>query len=203
MQVLPAGPDGLLAEPADPADVMALYADLRRDVACRDLVPGARTVLLDGPAGGVQAARTYLAAWRPSYPAAADEHGAETPTVELATTYDGADLDDVARSWGMTRAEAVATHAGADFRVAFVGFAPGFAYCTGLPPELAVARLPRPRPRVPAGSVGLAGEYTGVYPGASPGGWRLVGRTDAVLWDAERAEPALLTPGTRVRFVVV
>ncbi len=85
--------------------------------------------------------------------------------------------------------------------MAFVGFSPGFAYCTGLAPELAVPRLDRPRPRVPAGSVGLAGEYAGVYPSASPGGWRLLGRTDAVLWDVSREEPALLTPGTRVRFV--
>ena len=121
--------------------------------------------------------------------------------VELSTTYDGDDLDDVARRWDMTTDEAVATHTGTEFVVAFVGFAPGFAYCTGLPAELAVPRLDRPRPKVPAGSVGLAGEYTGVYPTASPGGWRLVGRTDAALWDADRDEPALLTPGTRVRFV--
>ena len=93
--------------------------------------------------------------------------------------------------------------AATELTVAFVGFAPGFAYCTGLPPELAVPRLDRPRARVPAGAVGLAGEYTGVYPTASPGGWRLVGRTDARLWDTDRDEPALLTPGTRVRFVEV
>ena len=121
--------------------------------------------------------------------------------VELPTTYDGEDLDDVARRWGMTRAEAVATHTGTEFTVAFVGFSPGFAYCSGLPPGLAVPRLDRPRPKVPAGSVGLAGEYAGVYPSASPGGWRLLGRTDAALWDVTREEPALLTPGTRVRFV--
>ncbi len=122
------------------------------------------------------------------------------PSVEVPTTYDGADLDDVARLWGMTRAEAVATHTGTAFVVAFCGFAPGFAYCTGLPDDLAVPRLDRPRARVPAGSVGLAGEFTGVYPGESPGGWRLIGRTDLRLWDATRDEPALLAPGTRVRF---
>ena len=120
--------------------------------------------------------------------------------VELPTSYDGEDLDDVARRWDMTRAEAVATHVATEFVVAFVGFVPGFAYCTGLPAELAVPRLDRPRARVPAGSVGLAGDYTGVYPSASPGGWRLLGRTDAVLWDTARREPALLVPGTRVRF---
>jgi KipI family sensor histidine kinase inhibitor len=198
MQVLTAGPGALLAEPDEPADVPLLYADLRRDLACLDLVPGARTVLLDGPAD-VDAARTYLATWRPSSrPEAAPEREVEVPT-----TYDGEDLDDVARLWGMTRAEAVATHTGTVFTVAFVGFSPGFAYCTGLPPELAVPRLDRPRPGVPAGSVGLAGEYAGVYPSASPGGWRLLGRTDLTLWDASREEPALLTPGTRVCFTEV
>ena len=196
MQVLPAGPDALLVELPDATDVPLLYADLRRDLPCRDVVPGARTVLLDGlrdPA----AARAYLAAWAPSG-RAADREG---PLVELLTSYDGPDLDDVARLWDMSRAEAVATHAGTEHTVAFVGFAPGFAYCTGLPAELSVPRLDRPRAKVPTGSVGLAGEYTGVYPTSSPGGWRLVGRTDARLWDADRAEPALLTPGTRVRFV--
>ena len=196
MQVLPAGSSALLAEPSDPAHVTLLYADLDRDLVCRDLVPGARTVLLDGPED-MEAARMYLAAWTPSGSAG------ERPSrmVELPTTYDGEDLDDVARRWGMTRAEAVATHTGTEFTVAFVGFSPGFAYCSGLPPELAVPRLDRPRPTVPAGSVGLAGEYAGVYPSASPGGWRLLGRTDAALWDVTREEPALLTPGTRVRFV--
>ena len=198
MQVLPAGPDALLVELLLPAEVPLLYADLRRDLTCADLVPGARTVLLDG-VPDLDAARDYLAGWVPAA-GSADRPG---PLVELPTTYDGADLDDVARRWGMTRAEAVATHSGAELMVAFVGFAPGFAYCTGLPPELSVPRLDRPRARVPAGAVGLAGEYTGVYPTASPGGWRLVGRTDARLWDADRDEPALLTPGTRVRFVEV
>ena len=196
MQVLPAGSSALLAEPSDPAHVTRLYADLRRDISCRDLVPGARTVLLDG-CDDLEAARTYLAAWSPSGRAETREER----VVELATTYDGDDLHDVARRWGMTRAEAVATHTGTEFTVSFVGFSPGFAYCAGLPPELAVPRLDRPRPKVPAGSVGLAGEYAGVYPSASPGGWRLLGRTDAVLWDVTREEPALLTPGTRVRFV--
>ena len=195
MQVLPSGPSALLASLEDAADVPVLYADLRRDLPARDVVPGARTVLLDG-LEDLEAARGYLAAWTPS----ARSAGREARAVELPTTYDGEDLDDVARRWGMTRAEAVATHTGTEFTVAFVGFSPGFAYCTGLPAELAVPRLERPRPKVPAGSVGLAGEYAGVYPSASPGGWRLLGRTAVTLWDASREEPALLTPGTRVRF---
>ncbi len=196
MQVLPAGPGALLAELADPAEVHLLYADLRRDLTCRDVVPGARTVLLDG-LNDLDAARSYLVGWAPSGRSEEDEGR----LVELPTTYDGEDLDDVARRWGMTRAEAAATHAGTAFVVAFVGFSPGFAYCSGLSAELAVPRLDRPRAQVPAGAVGVAGESTAAYPTASPGGWRLVGRTDARLWDAERDEPALLTPGTRVRFV--
>ncbi|GFJ90481.1 hypothetical protein Prum_041230 [Phytohabitans rumicis] len=101
----------------------------------------------------------------------------------------------------MPVAEAVERLAGTELRVAFCGFAPGFAYLAGLPASWAVPRLASPRPRVPAGSVGLAGEYAGIYPTASPGGWRLVGRTDAVLFDVRRDPPALLAPGTRVRLV--
>jgi KipI family sensor histidine kinase inhibitor len=103
----------------------------------------------------------------------------------------------------MTADEVVATHTASDLVVAFCGFAPGFAYCTGLPERLAVPRLDSPRARVPAGSVGLAGPFTGVYPTESPGGWRLLGRTDLVLWDEERDPPATLSPGTAVRFVAV
>ena len=90
-------------------------------------------------------------------------------------------------------------HTATTFTVAFCGFSPGFAYCTGL--GLDVPRLASPRTRVEPGSVGLAGEFTGVYPAASPGGWRIIGRTNVRLWDTHRAEPALLTPGTTVRFV--
>jgi KipI family sensor histidine kinase inhibitor len=122
------------------------------------------------------------------------------PLVELPVRYDGADLADTASRLGMAPAELVRRHAAAEYRVAFCGFAPGFGYLTGLPPELHVPRLSTPRTRVPAGSVGLAGEFCGVYPRESPGGWRLLGRTDAVLWDAEREPAALLAPGTRVRF---
>jgi KipI family sensor histidine kinase inhibitor len=99
--------------------------------------------------------------------------------------------------------EVIARHLATEFRVAFCGFAPGFGYLTGLPAELAVPRLATPRPRVPAGSVGLAGAYTGIYPSASPGGWLLIGRTDVVLFDVAADPPALLGPGARVRFVPV
>ena len=102
----------------------------------------------------------------------------------------------------MTRREAVSTHAALELEVAFCGFSPGFAYVSGLPPELAVPRLETPRPRVPAGAVGIAEAWTGIYPTASPGGWRLLGHTDVALWDVDRDPPALLSPGTRITIVV-
>lgn len=97
----------------------------------------------------------------------------------------------------------VRIHTAAEFRVAFCGFAPGFGYLTGLGERYAVPRRATPRTAVPAGSVGLAGPYTGVYPRSSPGGWQLIGTTDSVLWDATREPAALLSPGTRVRFAAV
>ena len=123
--------------------------------------------------------------------------------VEIAVRYDGPDLDDVAHHTGLTPAEVVAAHTGTPWRVAFGGFAPGFAYLVGGDPRLRVPRRDRPRASVPAGAVGLAGEFSGVYPRTSPGGWQLVGTTEAVLWDADRHPPALLGPGATVRFVDV
>jgi KipI family sensor histidine kinase inhibitor len=121
--------------------------------------------------------------------------------VELPVRYDGADLIPLAAELGCSPEALLQRHAAGEYTVAFCGFAPGFAYLSGLDPALHVPRLASPRTAVPAGSVAIAGEYTGVYPRSSPGGWRLLGRTDAVLWDLDREPPALLTPGTRVRFV--
>ena len=198
IRTVPVGRHALLAEVASTAEATRLYAALRAAaLEVEDLVPAARTVLLDGVADH-DAVRAFLAAWSPDAPDGAPGH-----VVEVPTTYDGDDLDDVARSWDMTRAEVVATHTSTEHVVAFCGFAPGFAYCTGLPRHLHVPRLARPRTRVPAGSVGLAGEYTGIYPTSSPGGWRLLGTTDLTLWDATAEPPATLSPGTRVRFTEV
>ena len=110
------------------------------------------------------------------------------------------DLPAVAAETGLTHDEVIGRHARGRYVVAFCGFAPGFAYLTGLDPQLHVPRLSEPRTRVPAGAVGIADEFTGVYPRPSPGGWRLLGRTAATLWDVERKPPALLVPGARVRF---
>jgi KipI family sensor histidine kinase inhibitor len=118
--------------------------------------------------------------------------------VVIDVVYDGPDLEEVGRLTGLGTAGVVEAHTGTPWRVAFGGFAPGFAYLAGGDPRLDVARRAEPRTSVPAGSVGLAGEFSGVYPRASPGGWQLIGRTDAVLWDLERG--ALLQPGSSVRF---
>ena len=192
MRLLPAGPSAVLVEVGSTAEALALYDAAREaKVKATEIVPAARTVLFDGVDETV---RGWLAGKRP-------EARAREPRghVEIPTTYDGPDLADTARLLSMTEAELIDRHTETTFTVAFCGFAPGFAYCTGFPH--AVPRLDSPRPRVEPGSVGLAGEFTGVYPTASPGGWRLIGRTDLTLWDASRAEPALLSPGTTVRFV--
>lgn len=127
--------------------------------------------------------------------------GEPAEVIEIGVHYDGPDMAEVARLTGLSEAEVIAAHTGTPWRVAFTGFAPGFGYLVGGDLRLAVPRHPTPRPSVPAGSVGLAGEFSGVYPRASPGGWQLIGRTDAVLWDLDRTPPALLRPGVQVRFM--
>lgn len=124
--------------------------------------------------------------------------------VEIAVEYGGEagpDLADVATACDLTPAEVCRRHAATEYVVCFVGFLPGFPYLGLLDPSLRVPRRRTPRPRVPAGSVALAGEYTGVYPWASPGGWHLIGRTEVALFDLENDPPARLVPGDRVRFV--
>ena len=123
--------------------------------------------------------------------------------VVIDVVYDGADLVEVGRLTGLDPVGVIAAHTGTLWRVGFGGFAPGFAYLVGGDPRLQVPRRDEPRTRVPAGAVGLAGEFSGVYPRESPGGWQLIGHTDAVLWDIDRPEPALLTPGMWVQFRAV
>lgn len=164
-----------------------------------EVVPAATTVLVSfAPGTDVVALARHLEALAP-LPA---DPAART-TVTLDVVYDGPDLADVAALTGLTVEQVVARHQAASYDVAFCGFAPGFAYLRGLDPALAVPRLATPRTRVPAGAVAVADTWTAVYPRESPGGWRLIGRTDAVLWDLGRPAPALLTPGTTVRFVAV
>lgn len=197
VQVRPVGRRALLVE-VPPDRVVRWHAALellRHEGLAREVVPAARTVLLDGLADPVGVRARVLAMTPPPLTAT------DGPLVELAVHYDGEDLAEVARLWGTDPAGVVAVHTGTAFRVAFCGFAPGFGYLAGLPPHRHVPRRATPRTRVPAGSVALAGEWSGVYPTASPGGWQLIGSTSAVLFDVDREPPSLLAPGTRVRFV--
>jgi len=200
METLPAGRHGLLLEFPDGPAAEAFHAELlrrREELDAAEIVPGARTVLLDGVPDPARLAER-LSRWEvPPRPAA------DGPLLRIPVHYDGPDLAEVARMWGVPESAVGPAHAAVEYRVAFCGFAPGFGYLTGLPPERHVPRRDTPRTRVPAGAVALAGPYTGIYPRSSPGGWQLVGRTDLRLWDPERDPAALLAPGTRVRFVPV
>ncbi|MGN7778616.1 5-oxoprolinase subunit B family protein [Mycolicibacterium sp. 22603] len=196
------GDQALLLEFDGTAAVLA-WTGMLQDVGLPgviDIVPASRTILvkLAGP--------RYLAPTRQRLTAlrlqrSVDDVGtAAEPDVVIEVTYDGADLAEVAELTGLSAAEVVTAHTGTMWQVGFGGFAPGFAYLIGGDPRLQVPRRAEPRTRVPAGSVGLAGEFSGVYPRESPGGWQLIGRTSAILFDVTRDRPALLTPGMTVAF---
>lgn len=123
--------------------------------------------------------------------------------VRLPTCYDGEDLAAVAAHAGIGVEEVIARHSGVEYQVAMLGFLPGFPYLIGLDPAIAMPRLPTPRAEVPAGSVGIGGWQTGIYPVASPGGWRLIGRVAVSLFDPRAEPPTLLRPGDRLHFVPV
>lgn len=206
--VRPMGERALLLElgpDSDPLAVAAAIQRLRDEQVppwhqVTDVVPASATVLLyaDRP--------TRPKAWQQAIPALLDvaptrsEHPDEV-LLEIPVRYDGEDLQEVARSTGRTVAEVVADHGATLWTVVFGGFLPGFGYLRADAPTPQVPRRSLPRTRVPAGSVGLAGEYSGVYPRPSPGGWQLIGRTPLDLFDVDREPPALLVPGRRVRFV--
>ena len=202
--VLDYGDQALMVQCGSTAEVLA-WADALRAAALpgvADIVPAARTVLvkLDGPRHqGV--IRQRLRKMR----VAADE---DTPAdrsadVVIDVVYDGPDLAEVAGHTGLTTAEVISAHTSTLWRVGFSGFAPGFAYLVDGDPRLRVPRRSDPRTSVPPGSVALAGEFSAIYPRQSPGGWQLIGHTEAVLWDIERRSPALLTQGIWVQFRAV
>ncbi len=216
--VLPMGERALLLEVADSACVLAVHHALRERLDHRnhedsaatfacviDLVPAARTVLLhtrpDADLAQLGRAAVELAASLPEPRDLADVSGTDQECVEIPVTYDGDDLADVAEATGMSEDEVIEAHLASTWRVAFFGFAPGFAYLSGGDPRLQVARRSEPRTSVAAGSVGLAGEFSAIYPRSSPGGWQLIGRTDAAMWDESADPPSLLQPGALVRFV--
>lgn len=197
-RILPLGDHALLVELDDLDAVLGLFRglDATRPEGVVDLVPAARTiaVMVEPRILSLSSARSWVERTR-----TVDVDPTHERLVQLEVRYDGEDLDEVARLTGRTAAELVAFHTGSTWRVAFGGFAPGFAYLVTDRP-LDVPRRRTPRTAVPPGSVGLAGAFSGVYPRSSPGGWQLIGRTDAVLWDEAADPPALLRPGTVVRF---
>ncbi|UJW33997.1 5-oxoprolinase subunit PxpB [Saccharothrix sp. AJ9571] len=198
MRWLPYGPDATLIECSSLEEAGAVRAVVATAglPEVTEIVPGARTVLVAvAPGAGLAGLRSLFEAADLDHPPAGDPR-----EITLDVHYDGADLDEVARTAGLAPAEVVDLHTGAEYTVAFTGFAPGFGYLTGLPEPLRQSRLDSPRTKVPAGSVGLAGEFTGVYPRSSPGGWRLIGHTETVLFDPRADRPALLSPGDKVRF---
>ncbi|MGA4959102.1 5-oxoprolinase subunit B family protein [Streptomyces lavendulocolor] len=201
MRAVVVGERALLVELGSGGETEALHAELLRRRAAgalpavTEIVPAARTVLLDGVEEPARLA-ALITGWEIE-----PLHARVEPALDIPVRYDGPDLPEVAALWGVSPEEAAEIHAGAEFRVAFCGFAPGFGYLTGLPAGYEVPRRATPRTAVPAGAVAVAGPYTGVYPHTSPGGWQLIGTTDAVLWDPRREPAARLSPGTRVRFV--
>jgi len=194
VKLLAFGPRAVLAEFDSLDDVMAAASAWR--AAARpgvlEVVPAARTVLVVHDA-------TFDRDWLhlPLIAAIASAIG-ESVTIEV--DYGGEDLAAVAATLDMSMEEVVRLHSDAEYTVAFCGFMPGFSYLTGLDPRLMLPRRATPRSRVPAGSVAIAAEFSAVYPRESPGGWHLLGRTDAAMWVDDREPPALLPPGTRVRF---
>ena len=214
LRLLPVGDRAVLVEPDDPGQLAGLYRALvgSRPIGVIDLVPAETTVLvrfdptvlLPAAVGRWLRAAVPLAvpAPAPEWPPVGGAGPVEIP-VEIPVRYDGADLAVVGRLTGLGAAGVVAAHTGTPWRVAFTGFAPGFGYLVDGDPRLQVPRRDAARTRVPAGSVALGGRYSGVYPRESPGGWQLLGRTSATVWDVDRDPPALLVPGLLVRFVAV
>lgn len=212
-RILPAGDSALVVEFGDAIDarVNARVRQLQRALEASgctglvELVPTYRSLMVhyDPMAcshGMIAALVTEAAGHLP------DDFREPARVVEIPVLYgggEGPDLGDVAARAGLREEEVIGLHAGADYLVFMIGFMPGFPYLGGLPPAIATPRLATPRTRVPAGSVGIAGAQTGIYPSESPGGWRLIGRTPVRLFDARLDPPALLQAGDHLRFVPV
>lgn len=202
MTVRPYGEDGLLVDVPDAAAARELGAELLSSLPglVVDAVPSATSLLVRlAPGWDVDSAAARVAAL--GHTAGREASPGQVRTVEIPVTYDGPDLDDVAGATGLSPAEVVQRHSASLYTAAFAGFAPGFVYLEGLDPALVLPRRADPRTRVPSGAVAIAAAYSAVYPRESPGGWHLLGRTDAVLFDVTAEAPALIQPGDQVRFV--
>ncbi|AHD22544.1 allophanate hydrolase subunit 1 [Rhodococcus pyridinivorans] len=202
MKILRAGDSALLAEFDSLDEVLAHFRalDRERPRGVVDLVPAARTLLVcfDPSETGAQVVHKWVTT---TPPVSGDDVDIEEVTLEVR--YDGVDLEEVGELTGLGADGVIAAHTGSLWTVAFGGFAPGFAYLTGGDSRLHVPRRSSPRTSVPSGAVGLAGEFSGVYPRKSPGGWQLIGTSDAPLWQPDRTPAALLRPGCAVRFVAI
>src|SRR5579863_4271016 len=199
MKATAAGDTAVLFDTSDPPAWLAAAISAARLPGVRDVVPGARTVLVITDPGSIPL--DELAAAVVALPVAEPANG-QTRLVEIPVIYDGPDLADVAELAGMTAEEVIAAHSGGLYTVDWLGFAPGFGYLTGLDQRLSgVPRLDTPRVSVPAGSVAIAAGLAAVYPSESPGGWRLIGRTTVRTWDIDREPAALFSPGAQARFV--
>jgi len=199
------GDQGVLLELKDNVAVHAVAAAARERFGDQltEIVPGHRTLLLVSPVERARPDFSVLATVAAAACGGAGNHPTDQPDASVITIpvrYDGEDLVAVAQALEVDRERVIELHCQAVYTVAFMGFAPGFPYLVGLPPELELSRRDAPRLEVPAGSVAVAAAYCGIYPRASPGGWNLLGRTNVTLFDPERERPALLAPGDRVRF---
>lgn len=199
VRLLPCGRRAVLVETTDVLGFQAALSRLAPD-GVEELVPAARTLLVRFDPSVTDAGRLGGVLRRVS---PVDSAVADAGEVVIPVVYDGEDLAGVAEETGLSVDAVISRHSSGAYVSAFCGFAPGFAYLSGSDPVLHVPRRTSPRTRIPAGSVAVAGEYSAIYPSASPGGWRLLGRTDVPVWDVERDPPNLLPPGTRVRFTAV
>ena len=200
MRFLPVNRHAILVELADLQQTLVLLGALQAQPieGVQELVPAARTILVQFAPHIIGAAQLVRRI------AECDLSGSVQRSdvlVQIPVRYDGEDLAEVAQILGITAEEVVRRHTGSEWSVAFTGFAPGFAYLSGGDPVFNVPRRATPRTKVPAGAVALAGSFSAVYPQASPGGWQIIGVTDAAMWDLARDLPALLQPGYRVQFV--
>lgn len=200
MRFLPVHRQALMVELDDLQQTLVLLQSLQAEPidGVQELVPAARTILVYFAPHRVTAAQLVQAIAGRNLQGSVQRSDV---LVEIPVRYDGEDLADVAQMLGISAHEVVQRHTGSEWSVAFTGFAPGFAYLAGGDPIFNVARRTTPRTKVPAGAVALAGTFSAVYPQASPGGWQIIGVTDAAMWDLARDLPALLQPGYRVRFV--
>ncbi len=199
MRFLPVNSNSFLVELASLEQTLALHAALEAAAlkGVEETIPAARTLLIRFTPGETTVGALRQAIGRLSLDT---NSGAQGPEVTIPVRYRGEDLPQAAELLGLSVQQLIARHCDYEWRVAFTGFAPGFAYMVS-DAGFNVPRRATPRTRIPAGSVALAGEFSGIYPQASPGGWQLIGDTPLSMWDLNRERPALLTPGARVRFV--